>query len=71
MTVRDTLQRREAIFEFITNYHREHGYGPSMREVADACGITSSSIVHGHIERLVADGMLRRTPGIARSYRPA
>src|SRR6202022_2185981 len=41
---------------------RERGYPPSVREVGEAAGLTSSSTVHAHLTTLQRQGYLRRDP---------
>lgn len=55
-------RRQEAILDFIRQNVREKGYPPSVREIGEAVGLASSSTVHGHLERLQAQGYLRRDP---------
>lgn len=55
-------RRQEAILEFIRKNVREKGYPPSVREIGEAVGLASSSTVHGHLERLEAQGYIRRDP---------
>ncbi|WP_026962444.1 transcriptional repressor LexA [Alicyclobacillus herbarius] len=54
--------RQQAILDFIRKNIREKGYPPSVREIGEAVGLTSSSTVHGHLTRLQAKGFLRRDP---------
>ncbi|MGM8216229.1 transcriptional repressor LexA [Bacillaceae bacterium W0354] len=54
--------RQKAIFEFIVARVREKGYPPSVREIAEAVGLASSSTVHGHLSRLEEKGYIRRDP---------
>ena len=42
-----TGKRRE-ILDFIALQLRERGYPPSVREIGEAVGLTSSSTVHAH-----------------------
>lgn len=60
-----------AVYEFVIAYHTKRGYGPSLREIMREVGLRSTATAHAAIERLVREGMLRKTPGIARSIRPA
>ena len=46
------------ILEFITEYTRENGYSPTIREICEGVGLKSPSTVHGHIERLRRAGKL-------------
>jgi len=56
-----TGKRRE-ILEFIAAQLRERGYPPSVREIGEAVGLTSSSTVHTHLTTLQKQGYLRRDP---------
>jgi repressor LexA len=55
----------EQIFAYICQYNDEHGYPPSVREIASACYIGRSS-VHQYLYRLEAKGWIMREPGRAR-----
>jgi repressor LexA len=56
-----TGKRRE-ILEFIARQQRERGYPPSVREIGEAVGLTSSSTVHAHLATLQRQGFLMRDP---------
>src|SRR5437764_10106376 len=56
-----TGKRRE-ILEFIESQLRDRGYPPSVREIGEAVGLTSSSTVHAHLATLQRQGYLRRDP---------
>jgi repressor LexA len=56
-----TGKRRE-ILDFIANQLRDRGYPPSVREIGEAVGLTSSSTVHTHLTTLQKQGFLRRDP---------
>jgi len=56
-----TGKRRE-ILDFIAAQLRERGYPPSVREIGQAVGLTSSSTVHTHLTTLQRQGYLRRDP---------
>ena len=56
-----TGKRRE-ILEFIAEHLRDRGYPPSVREIGEAVGLTSSSTVHSHLATLQRLGYLRRDP---------
>lgn len=55
-------KRQQMILEFIKEEVERKGYPPSVREIAAAVGLASSSTVHGHLERLEAKGYIRRDP---------
>lgn len=54
--------RQQAILEYIKEQVRLKGYPPSVREIAEAVGLASSSTVHGHLSRLESKGFIRRDP---------
>src|SRR5437660_9399712 len=56
-----TGKRRE-ILDFISAQLRQRGYPPSVREIGEAVGLTSSSTVHAHLTTLQKQGFLRRDP---------
>ncbi len=55
-------KRQQMIFDFIKNEVETKGYPPSVREIAKAVGLASSSTVHGHLERIENKGYIRRDP---------
>jgi repressor LexA len=54
--------KRRQILEFIGEQVRDRGYPPSVREIGEAVGLTSSSTVHTHLQVLQRQGYLRRDP---------
>lgn len=55
-------KRQQMIFEFIQSEVRKKGYPPSVREIAQAVGLASSSTVHGHLKTIEQKGYIRRNP---------
>ncbi|WP_102028308.1 transcriptional repressor LexA [Salirhabdus sp. Marseille-P4669] len=55
-------KRQEAILDYIKEQVNLKGYPPSVREIAQAVGLASSSTVHGHLSRLEQKGFIRRDP---------
>jgi SOS-response transcriptional repressor LexA len=51
------LRVYEAFYEFARN----HGFQPSIRELADMCGYDSANAVHGHMQRIARRGYVRFT----------
>ncbi len=51
---------QERVLAYIQSEIRERGYAPSVREIADAVGLRSTSTVHGHLTRLEKKGLLYR-----------
>ena len=66
LETRPSKKQRE-LFTFISNFIKEHGYGPSYREIMRALDYRSVSTVAVHVDGLIARGMLRKTDHSARS----
>ncbi len=66
MTERSTRKQRE-LLNHVDNFIKEHGYGPSYREVMNGLGYKSVSTVAVHIEGLINKGYLRKRDNSARS----
>ena len=62
MSYGDLNNRQIAILEFIKKEIRTKGYPPSVREIGQAVGLSSSSTVHGHLAILERQGYIRRDP---------
>lgn len=60
--MRELSERQRQILEYIQKCVEEKGYPPSVREIGQAVGLSSSSTVHGHLNRLEQKGYLRRDP---------
>ena len=54
--------RQRQVLEFIDAEVRERGYPPSVREIGEAVGLSSSSTVHAHLAALQDKGFLKRDP---------
>jgi len=54
--------REESILKMIQESVQRRGYPPSVREIGQAVGLSSSSTVHNYLKRLEAKGCLRRDP---------
>src|SRR5699024_9131053 len=55
-------RRQRLILETIDEAVAAHGYPPTMREIGDAVGLTSSSSVAHQLQSLERKGFLRRDP---------
>ena len=58
MTKHDAL-RKQRIIDYIASTVRESGYPPSVREIAAAVGLASTSAVHHHLSALEKEGLRR------------
>lgn len=49
------------VMDYIRKFTEENGYTPSVREIAQECGIKSTATVHSYISRLQDKGYLNKT----------
>jgi repressor LexA len=54
--------RQRRILDFIATTVRERGYPPTVREIGEAVGLTSSSSVHAQLANLERLGLLHKDP---------
>jgi repressor LexA len=54
--------RQRKVLEVIRHWVERFGYPPSVREIGDAVGLTSTSSVHHQLRTLERKGYLRRDP---------
>jgi repressor LexA len=59
--------RQREIYRFIRQHWQEHGYVPTVREIAEHFGIRSPNGVVGHLRALERKGLILRQPGHARA----
>ena len=66
---RHDVERRQRILDCIARTVQERGYPPSVREIADAVGLASTSAVHHHLLALEKDGLIERGTHASRALR--
>ena len=66
---RHDAERKQKIIECIARTVAERGYPPSVREIADAVGLASTSAVHHHLTALEREGLLERGSHSSRALR--
>jgi repressor LexA len=59
--------RQRKVLEVIRDWVERFGYPPSVREIGDAVGLTSTSSVHHQLRSLERKGYLRRDPNRTRA----
>ena len=62
-------ERKLKILDFIAATLRARGYPPSVREIAKAVGLASTSAVHHHLQILEREGYLERGAAQSRAIR--
>jgi len=64
---RELTKRQQEILDYIRAEIHRCGYPPSVREIGEAVGLSSSSTVHSHLAALESKGFLRRDPSKPRA----
>jgi repressor LexA len=64
---RDLTDRQRQILDFIKAEVRRKGFPPTVRDIGEAVGLSSSSTVHSHLAALEAKGLIRRDPSKPRA----
>ena len=59
-------QKQKKILTFVRRFWRDKQYPPTVRDIQNACGISSTSVVVYNLKGLEREGLLRRHPGISR-----
>src|SRR4030088_2412137 len=59
--------RQREILEFLRNHARIHAYPPTVREIGQAVGLSSSSTVQNQLNALEQKGHIRRDPTKSRT----
>ena len=59
--------KQQQIYDFILAFSQEHGYPPSVREIAQAVDLKSPSTVHFHLKGLRQAGLITQAEGKTRA----
>ncbi|MCD2435550.1 transcriptional repressor LexA [Acidaminococcus sp. NSJ-142] len=62
--------RQTKILTYINTYTFSNGYPPSVREIGQAVGLSSSASVHNNLKKLADAGYLKWDPEKPRTYMP-
>jgi repressor LexA len=71
MIDRGTTEKQRRILDVIRDFTAEMGYPPSVREIGERVGLSSSSTVQSHLKTLERRGLLRRDPTKPRALVPS
>lgn len=58
--------RQQQILDFLKAFIEEHDYPPSIRDIQEGCGISSTSVVDYNLRKLEEKGFIRRDREISR-----
>ena len=62
MAERPPTERQARILDVIRDFTEAYGYPPSVREIGERVGLSSSSTVQSHLKSLERRGLVRRDP---------
>ncbi len=62
-------ERHQKILDFIESYQRKYKHPPSIREIGENCGISSTSVVNYYLDQLEKTGHIERDRKISRGVR--
>jgi repressor LexA len=64
--MRKLSERQQRILDFLGEYTNDHGYPPSIREIGQAVGISSTSVVDYNLRALERGGLIKRDREVLR-----
>ncbi len=64
--MRKTSEKQKAILAYIQDFVGQKGYPPSVRQIQEACGISSTSVVDYNLRILEQRGEIRRDRDVSR-----
>ena len=65
--MKELSAKQRRILEFIQGFIDEHDYPPSIRQIQEACGISSTSVVDYNLRILEKQGYIRRDREVSRA----
>jgi repressor LexA len=61
--------RQQRMYDFIRTFTEENQYPPTIREIGEAVGISSTSVVNYNLNKLVDAGLIERNKEVSRGIR--
>ncbi|MDP3724120.1 MAG: transcriptional repressor LexA [bacterium] len=59
-------RRQRQIIDFLRQFVQQHGFSPTLQEIANAIGVTSLATIHEHLATLARKHVIRRYEGAVR-----
>jgi repressor LexA len=63
---RPLSERQKEILRFIISFFKDNRFPPSIREIGERVGISSTSVVSYNLKKLVEEDLLERQPDVSR-----
>jgi repressor LexA len=64
--VKNLSPKQRNIIDFVNRFWSKNSYPPTVRDIQNGCGISSTSVVDYNLDILEREGYIRRHPGISR-----
>lgn len=61
--------KQSEVLECISDFIKENGYSPTIRELGELLGLSSTSTVFVHLKNLVNKGYITYVPNASRTIR--
>jgi len=61
-------KRQSQVLNFIKQHVESTGFAPTLRQIADAIGVSSLATVHEHMQGLIKKGLINKSSGRLRKY---
>ncbi|MEE8385682.1 MAG: repressor LexA, partial [Dehalococcoidia bacterium] len=65
--MKELSAKQQRILEFIQEFISDHDYPPSIRQIQEACKISSTSVVDYNLRILEKEGYIRRDREVSRA----
>jgi repressor LexA len=65
--MKDLSTKQQSILDYIRDFIEEHDYPPSIRQIQEACDISSTSVVDYNLRILEKQGQIRRDREVSRA----
>ncbi len=66
---KEITSRQRQILQFILQHIDAKGYPPTVREIGESVGLSSSSTVHAHLRALEESGLIKRDAVLTRAIK--
>ena len=64
--MKELSSKQQQIIDFVRRFWVERGYPPTIRDIVNGCGISSTSVVDYNLNILAREGYIRRHPEVSR-----
>lgn len=59
-------KRQRQILDYLAQYVQQHGFSPTLHEIAESINVSSLATVHEHLNALVRKGVIKKYEGTVR-----